>query len=156
MRDITDTHEPGCYTCDADLGSAPREHVVDADGWRAACCFNTTLPGWLVLVPRRHVFSFAELTPAEAAAMGPLVRRLSIALAEVTGCAKTYAMQFSEADGYAHLHVHLVPRMPDQPADRRGPACFGYLSDDPSAWASEAERDDLARRIRAAYEQVAA
>lgn len=39
----------------------------------------------------------------------------------MTGCQKTYVMLFTEAEGIAHLHVHVVPRMPDQPEDRRGP-----------------------------------
>ncbi len=37
-------------------------------------------------------------------------------------------MLYAEAEGFAHLHVHLVPRMPDQPEERRGPAVFGYLA----------------------------
>ena len=42
-------------------------------------------------------------------------------------------MQFSEAEGFEHLHVHLVPRMVDQPADRTGPRVFGYLGADESS-----------------------
>jgi hypothetical protein len=65
-------------------------------------------------------------------------------------CAKTYLMQFSEAAGFAHLHLHLVPRMADQPAERRGPRIFGYLSDDEDQWLTEAERDATALALRAA------
>lgn len=58
---------------------------------------------------------------------GVLLRNASIALKSVTGCLKTYVMLFAEADRFAHLHVHVVPRMADQPEDRRGPSVFGYL-----------------------------
>lgn len=61
--------------------------------------------------------------------MGTLLREAAIALRAVTGCEKTYVMLFTEAEGFAHLHLHVVPRMVDQPADRRGPAIFGYLRD---------------------------
>ena len=119
-----------------------------------AHAFNSTLPGWLVVLPRRHVTAYTELTSEAAAELGRLLHRLSTALEQVTGCAKTYIMQFSEQEGYTHLHVHLVPRMPDQPDDRRGPQVFGYLVDDEAQWIPEAERDRIAREIRSALGDV--
>ncbi|MEO5743215.1 MAG: hypothetical protein ABIQ53_01325 [Terracoccus sp.] len=41
--------------------------------------------------------------------VGGLVHRLSSALGQVTGCVKTYLMKFSEAEGFAHPHVRVVP-----------------------------------------------
>lgn len=150
----TDEFVPGCYPCDRQMqsGLPPREDVLRTDHWRVALAFNSTLPGWLVLVPTRHVTSFTELTPEAAGELGVLVHRLAIALETVTGCVKTYLMQFSEADGYSHLHLHLVPRQADQPAEARGPRIFVYLSDDETRWIPEAERDALAVSVRAALE----
>jgi len=74
---------------------------------------------------------------------------LSGALRRVVGCAKTYVMQFSETPGFQHLHVHLVPRVPDQPAELNGPRIFGYLGASESDRVSDAERDRLALAIRA-------
>jgi diadenosine tetraphosphate (Ap4A) HIT family hydrolase len=128
-----------------------RERVVVEAGWRAALAFNSTLPGWLVLVPLRHVSAMHELTTAESEELGLLLRRASIAMQAVTGCEKTYVMLFAEAEGFSHLHVHVVPRMADLPEDARGPRVFAYLSDDESAWLPEAERDDLALRLRAEF-----
>ena len=84
-----------------------------------------------------------------AAELGPLLRDLSIALEAETGCLKTYVMQFSEAEGFAHLHFHLVPRMPDQPAEHRGPRVFAHLGHPESSRVTESARDDLALRLRA-------
>ena len=142
---------PGCYSCDqqATPSLPPREDVVHSDHWRVAHAFNSTLPGWLVLVPTRHVASFTELTAEAADELGGLVRRLGGALETVTGCVKTYLMQFSEAEGFSHLHLHLVPRLPDQPEDVRGPRVFGYLSEDQAAWLPETERDRIAVAVRA-------
>jgi diadenosine tetraphosphate (Ap4A) HIT family hydrolase len=67
---------------------------------------------------------------------------------------KTYLMRFSEAEGFAHLHLHLVPRLPDHPEDARGPRVFAYLTDDKSQWLSPTERDDIALALRAAFAQV--
>ncbi len=140
----------GCYSCRMNAAGAdlpPRERVYDDGRWRVAHALSSTLPGWLVVLPKRHITSLAELTPAEAAALGPLLRRLSAALAEVTGCAKTYVALFAEAEGFEHLHFHVVPRVPDLPADRRGPGIFAYLAKEESDWLPEPERDRLAAAV---------
>lgn len=72
-----------------------------------------------------------------AAELGPLIRDLSRALEEITGSVKTYVMQFAEAEGFAHLHVHLVPRAADHPDDAKGPRVFAFLSEDESEWLPE-------------------
>lgn len=142
--------QPGCFACgqQASPSLPPREDVVHTAHWRVAHAFNSTLPGWLVLVPTRHLESFTELSPEAADELGGLVRRLSIALEAVTGCVKTYLMQFSEAEGYAHLHLHLVPRLPGHPEEARGPRVFAYLTDDEAQWLPEAERDAVAVAVR--------
>jgi diadenosine tetraphosphate (Ap4A) HIT family hydrolase len=143
---------PGCFSCDQQASPCRpvREDVVQTGHWRVAHAFNSTLPGWLVLLPTRHVTSFAQLSPEAADELGALVRRMSIALEAVTGCVKTYLMQFSEAQGFSHLHVHLVPRPADQPAASRGPRAFVHLTDDSTRWLSENTRDAIALSIRSA------
>ena len=145
---------PGCVTCDQQSAvSLPaREDVVHTDHWRVAHAFNSTLPGWLVLLPTRHVLSFTELTPQAADELGGLIRRLGLALEAVTGCVKTYLMQFSEAEGFSHLHLHLVPRLPDQPQDARGARAFVYLTEDRTKWLPEEVRDTIALALRSALD----
>jgi diadenosine tetraphosphate (Ap4A) HIT family hydrolase len=142
---------PGCYSCDQQARSdlPPREDVVHSEHWRVAHAFNSTLPGWLVLLPTRHVTSFTELTSEAAAELGPLVAGLSGALERVTGCVKTYLMQFSEAEGFSHLHLHLVPRGAEHPVEASGPRVFGYLTEDPTAALPDTERDAVALAVRA-------
>jgi diadenosine tetraphosphate (Ap4A) HIT family hydrolase len=59
-------------------------------------------------------------------------------------------MQFSEAEGFSHLHLHLVPRLPDHPESARGPRVFAYLTEDQGKWLPATERDTIARSLRAA------
>jgi diadenosine tetraphosphate (Ap4A) HIT family hydrolase len=142
----------GCFACDQQASPSPpvREDVVRTSHWRVAHAFNSTLPGWLVLLPTGHVTSFAQLSPEAADELGGLVRRVSIALEAVTGCVKTYLMQFSEAEGFSHLHLHLVPRPADQPEAARGPKTFVHLTDDRTRWLSESARDAIALSVRSA------
>jgi diadenosine tetraphosphate (Ap4A) HIT family hydrolase len=139
-----------CYACEQSRPDAPvRECFIRQAGWRVAHDFNSSLEGWLILAPLRHVHSLDELTDGEALALGDLLRKASVALKAVTGCEKTYVMLFAEAEGFAHLHVHVVPRMADQPDDRRGPDVFGYLKDGRPL--SAQRRDELAEALRAAW-----
>ena len=141
-----------CFACDQQAATflPPREDVARTDHWRVAHAFNSTLPGWLVLLPTHHITSFTELSPEAADELGGLIRRLGVALEAVTGCVKTYLVQFSEAEGFSHLHLHLVPRLPNHPEEARGPRVFVYLTDDEARWLPAAERDAVAMSIRAA------
>ncbi len=133
-----------------DLAQLPAAERVAADEhWRVAHCFDTALPGWLVLVPRRHVTSIAELTDAEAATLGTWQVRLSRALRAVTGCPKTYVVQFAEKEGFAHVHFHVIPRPADLPADRIGPRIFGHLGVPEDQRVGDQRRDELAAALGA-------
>jgi diadenosine tetraphosphate (Ap4A) HIT family hydrolase len=142
-----------CYPCTqtnrADIPD--REAIWVVRGWRVAHDFNSSLPGWLIVVPTRHLEGLDELTDEEAATLGLVLRGASIALKAVTGCIKTYVMLFAEAEGFGHLHLHVVPRLVGLPDDRRGPAIFAYNDGNP---VSEDARDDLALRLRAAWDPV--
>lgn len=95
------TASVACVSCEYNeqLDTQPPHERIAADElWRVAHARRTALPGWLVLIPRRHVATIAELTDAEADTLGPWQVRLSRALRTVTGCAKTYVVQFAEAE----------------------------------------------------------
>lgn len=139
-----------CYTCDQNDTIdtlPPRERIAVDDHWRVAHAFGTALPGWLVLLPRRHVTAIAELTDAEATSLGSWQVRLSRALHAVTGCAKTYVAQFAEADGFAHVHFHIVPRMADQRPEHKGPNVFELLNAPQSDHVPAARMDELAAAL---------
>lgn len=139
-----------CYPCvrNEDIASLPpREHVHAQRGWRLAHAFDSALPGWLVLVPTRHVEALHELSADEAQTMGELLVSASAALRAVLGCTKTYTMLFAEAPGFAHLHVHLVPRMPSFTRDDVGPNVFRFLGHSDGTRVRDAEQDRLSLEL---------
>jgi diadenosine tetraphosphate (Ap4A) HIT family hydrolase len=150
-----------CYTCEREAevdALPPREVIAIDEHWRVAHAFDAALPGWLVLLPRRHVTAIAELTDAEAAVLGTWQVRLSRALHAVTGCAKTYVLQYAEAPGlgapgFGHVHFHVVPRAADLPQELRGPRVFGFLEREPI---SPEQMDAFALRLREALGEHAA
>jgi diadenosine tetraphosphate (Ap4A) HIT family hydrolase len=145
-----------CYTCmqeAAGSGAPPWERIAADRHWRVVHAFNSAVPGWLVLVPRRHVTALAELTDAEAAVLGSWQVRLSRALARVLGCQKTYVAQFAEAEGFAHVHFHIVPRPPDLARDLRGPGIFQLLGVADDAQVGTEEMTRLAAELAAQLRQ---
>jgi diadenosine tetraphosphate (Ap4A) HIT family hydrolase len=140
-----------CYACrkEAEFDNLPpRECVVYDQHWRVAHDFNTAVPGWLVLLPRRHVAAVHDLTNAEASALGVWQVKLSRALRSVTGCAKTYVVQFAEAEGFAHVHFHIVPRMADLPPEHRGPGIFELLRRPEQERVTTVQADQIAHSLR--------
>ena len=140
-----------CFTCAAEKRPvlSPRERVYLGPRWRVAHAFGTALPGWLVVVPRRHVVALDELTAAEAADLGPLLREVTSALRQVTGCEKTYVALFAEAEGFSHVHFHVIPRHSDLDPQQRGPRVFELMGGDPARTVPDAEMDQIAARIAA-------
>src|SRR5215468_1590953 len=53
-----------CLSCalEARADLPPRERLHVGLRWRAAHAFGTSLPGWLVVLPRRHVTALDQLT----------------------------------------------------------------------------------------------
>jgi diadenosine tetraphosphate (Ap4A) HIT family hydrolase len=151
--------DQSCYSCattdDPERILPPRERIADRQGWRVAHAIDCALPGWLVLVAKRHVTRYADLTAAEATELGLLSWQVSRALTAVTGCQKTYVAMFSEATRFEHLHVHLVPRAADLPADERGPAVFTYLHRPADETMTPAAMDAVAVEVTTMLGQLA-
>jgi diadenosine tetraphosphate (Ap4A) HIT family hydrolase len=141
-----------CLSCANSARSdlPPRERVYVGPRWRVAHAFGTALAGWLVVMPRRHVLALDELTAAEAADLGPLLREITSALRQVTGCEKTYVALFAEAEGFGHLHFHVMPRHADMDPALRGPRVFGLLGGDPARHVSDSDIDQIALSVAAA------
>jgi diadenosine tetraphosphate (Ap4A) HIT family hydrolase len=137
-----------CYSCwqSQRPDAPPSERIHVEGGWRVAHANTTSLRGWLLIIPLRHVTRLADLDPAEAATFGPLLCRVSAAIQDVVGCPKTYVLQFAEA--VPHVHFHVVPRMPDFRSEDVGPGAFRFLQAEERDRVSQQEMDQAAAEIR--------
>ncbi len=130
------------------------ERIYETEHWRVVHAFNTSLPGWLVVIAKRHAESFAELTEAEAAEFGPFLHRVSRALREVTGAVKTYTVLFAEHPEHPHVHFHVVPRAAAMPEENRSTRVFNYLGVPEAETVPLTTRNALAERLRAILERT--
>ena len=97
-----------------------------------------------------------ELSHEQTKSLGPLLVAVSKALTRVTGCTKTYVAIFAEAEGFQHLHIHVIPRASDLSDDLKGPKIFDYLHRAENEWVSAADMDALAARLKAELDRETA
>ncbi len=142
----TGAADPHCLFCRIVAGDEPA-HVVHADADTVAFLDTRPLfPGHVLVVPRRHHVTLAEL-PVDL--VGPLfgrARAVSAALPVALGAQGSFvAMNNIVSQSVPHLHVHVVPRTkgdglrgffwprtryPDEVAAARIAAAIGAVLDD--------------------------
>lgn len=113
MVDDGGMRDPACAFCAIVAGESPA-HVVLSDDLAVGFLDRRPLfKGHVLLVPREHHVTFADL-PVEL--IGPYferAQRLARAMEEVLGAAGSFvAMNNKVSQSVAHLHVHVVPRRP--------------------------------------------
>lgn len=106
----------GCAACAEVAGhvQAPGGVIVDDGLWYVSHHTGPfTDPGELIVKTRRHCESLAELTRAEADALGPILRAGVRALERVVVAERIYAVSFNER--IRHVHFLLLPRTAGMP-----------------------------------------
>jgi diadenosine tetraphosphate (Ap4A) HIT family hydrolase len=109
----------GAHTCNACAEiagelSAPGGIILDDGLWFVSHHTGSyTDPGELIAKTRRHCESLAELTVAEAAALGPVLKACVGALSNVVVSERIYAVSFNER--IRHVHFLLLPRTAAMP-----------------------------------------
>jgi histidine triad (HIT) family protein len=131
-----------CLFCDIVAGTVPA-HVVLADDITVA--FLDSRPvfkGHVLVVPRAHYVTLADL-PADL--IGPLftrVQRVSAAMPAALGAQGSFVAENNVvSQSVPHLHVHVVPRT-------KGDGLRGFFWPR-SRYADEEEAAGYARRLRA-------
>jgi diadenosine tetraphosphate (Ap4A) HIT family hydrolase len=107
----------GCLACDlsAGLHPLPGGLIHRSDFWLVEHCVGPLGLGTLIVKPERHVTSVADLTPAEAAELGTLLRRASQVARELVQAEQVYNCLWSHAGGApVHIHYAIQPVTADQ------------------------------------------
>lgn len=132
-----------CIFCGVASGGIDAE-VVFADDHAVA--FLDRAPvflGHVLVVPRRHVVTLADLAAEELAPYFAVVQRVSATMPAALGCDGTFvAMNNVVSQSVAHLHTHVVPR-------RRKDGLRGFFWPR-QRYASDQQRAEIASLLRAA------
>jgi histidine triad (HIT) family protein len=129
-----------CLFCRIADGELPA-HVVLADSEVVAFLdARPVFKGHVLVVPRAHYATLADLPPAEVGPFFERVRLLSIAVPAALGAQGTFvAVNNVVSQSVPHLHVHVVPRT-------RGDGLRGFFWPR-HKYASDEEAADYATRI---------
>lgn len=114
--------DSACGICSKLAGDA-REAVFQNDLWHVRPIDAPSgVPGWMMMVARRHVPGPAHFDAREIASFGPTWCHLQRVLLEVTGALRIYTAAMGESS--PHFHGHLVPRYTGMPKGAKGWAVF--------------------------------
>jgi diadenosine tetraphosphate (Ap4A) HIT family hydrolase len=146
---------PPCPICDEVAGRivAPGGPIYDDGLWLVSHHTGAwTDPGEVLVKLRRHVESLAQVTPEEAATLGPILRAGVEAVERSVAPERTYVMSFNER--LRHLHFYILPRTRSLPRGhvmsdlyKRGRAVLRQTGITPNP--SAADRAAMAERLRA-------
>ncbi len=134
---------PPCAFCRIAAGELDAERLLDAGGVVAILDHRPLFPGHVLVLPRAHVETFMDLPASELAPLFGAAQRLARAVETAMAADGVFvAINNRVSQSVPHLHVHVVPR-------RKKDGLRGFFW--PRApYASDAERAEVAARIRAA------
>jgi histidine triad (HIT) family protein len=138
-----DGYLAGCVFCQIAAGERPA-HTVLADA--CTVTFLDARPvfkGHVLVVPRRHYPTLADLPAGELGELFTRVQRVSAALPAALGAQGSFvAVNNTVSQSVPHVHVHVVPRT-------KGDGLRGFFWPR-QRYAGEEEAASYARRIGAA------
>jgi diadenosine tetraphosphate (Ap4A) HIT family hydrolase len=110
-------HEPGCELC------GPSDVVIENPLAYACYDASSLSRGHLIVVPKRHVAGFFDMTPDEQDAVLALLTQAQRWIqAKHAPDGYNIGVNVGKAAGQArmHVHVHLIPRYAGDVPDPRG------------------------------------
>lgn len=132
---------PPCLFCAIVAGTEPAALVLDEERCVAFLDTRPLFAGHVLLVPRAHHVTLAELPAELVAPLFAAAQRLCRAVEQAQRAQGTFvAMNNVVSQSVAHLHVHVVPR-------RRKDGLRGFFWPR-TRYASEAEMAETAVGIR--------
>jgi histidine triad (HIT) family protein len=141
--------EPACTFCRIASGALEAARVLAEPSCLAFLDHRPLFHGHVLLVPRAHVETLAELPPDAVAPLFLAARRLSIAVERALDAhGSLLAINNRVSQSVAHLHVHVVPR-------RRRDGLRGFFWPR-TRYASHEEMNAVADRLRIALAELPA
>lgn len=93
---------------------------ASADNFKAIYNLSPILPGHCLVLPERHATSLFDLNEEEISSFFSFARKVTAFVCEVFECdAYDWSLQEGNEAGQSidHLHLHIIPRKPDDLED---------------------------------------
>jgi histidine triad (HIT) family protein len=138
-----------CVFCAIVAGEVPAHLVLADDACVAFLDARPVFPGHVLVVPREHRETIADLSPDAVAALFGRTRSVCGAVERALGAQGTFVgMNNRVSQSVPHAHVHVVPR-------RKGDGLRGFFWPR-QKYASDAQAAEMAAKLRAALDEPGA
>jgi len=134
-----------CVFCRIAAGEVPAHMVLEDEATVAFLDARPVFKGHVLVAPRQHYVTLADLPPAEVGPLFERVRLLSAALPTALGAQGTF-VALNNVVSQSVPHLHVVPRT-------KGDGLRGFFWPR-QRYASEEEAAQYARRIRDALSSL--
>jgi diadenosine tetraphosphate (Ap4A) HIT family hydrolase len=106
--------EPACLACQTLSGAidVPGGLIFETEHWAADHCLGSFGVGSIVVKTKAHRQNLWELTPAESASLGDVLKILSGAMVQALAAERVYVSLWVDQLPY-HVHFVLQPRYPE-------------------------------------------
>jgi histidine triad (HIT) family protein len=132
-----------CVFCSVAAGSLTVHTVLDTPSVVAFLDHRPVFKGHVLVIPRSHVVTLADLGPDDVGPYFADVRRVAVAVEAGLGAGGSFvALNNKVSQSVPHLHTHVVPRT-------KGDGLRGFFWPR-TKYASDEETADYAARISAA------
>lgn len=139
-----------CGVCKTLQGPAAVAPLWEDDTWHVRPADPAGVPGWMLLLTKRHCPGPAHFSEREAREFGLVLHHLEAVLERVTGALRIYTAAMGES--HPHFHAHMVPRYAAMPRDAKGWSVFDLQR---AVGAGEVVLDQAENaRIANAYQQA--
>ncbi|NJC71489.1 HIT family protein [Planosporangium thailandense] len=133
----------GCVFCAIVAGDTPAFQVAGTDSAVAFLDARPVFKGHVLVVPREHAVTLADVPASALGGYFGFVQRLSVAVERGLGAGGSFvAINNKVSQSVPHLHTHVVPRT-------KGDGLRGFFWPR-TRYASDSEASEYAARIAAA------
>ncbi len=148
---------PGCSVCQYMENLSQDRILWEDDYWIGGALLD--VPGWVMVMTKRHVEGIWALSDEEAVRFGPMMRDIAGTLKDVTGAERIHYAAMGEVA--PHYHNAILPRRPGETPVWDSMAMVARAKEDADPVGSRAIEDRLReslgpfRRNLAARQQAA-
>src|SRR3546814_11678741 len=100
----------GCSICEYIKNLTPDRVLWEDEYWLGGALLD--VPGWIMVMTKRHVEGIWSLNDAEAARFGPMMRDIAGVIKDITGAERVHYAAMGEVA--LHYHNAILPRLPGQ------------------------------------------
>lgn len=118
VADISSSAKPSseyCVFCDQKI--LDYQKFYEDDLVLGLCTHKPIEPGHCLIIPKRHVARFEQLSDEEITAMGHLIKKVDRAVSKAFGTSAYMLLQKNGAEvgqTVFHVHFHYIPRKADE------------------------------------------